>query len=144
MANVKSMARISDKWKRVSAGAGAEYEEGVRNPRADWATETKKAESTYEQGIQASITRKAFGKGVTKAGSDKWQKNAIAKGPGRFSTGVALAQDDYEKGFAPYREVIERTALPARGPKGDPKNLQRVAILAKALHDKKISMEGTS
>jgi hypothetical protein len=143
MANIKSMDRISSKWTRVSSGAGAEYEEGVRNPRADWATETKKAETTYEQGIQASITRKAFGKGVSKAGTAKWQENAIAKGPGRFSTGVALGEDAYNEGFAPYREVISRTPLPARGPKGDPKNLLRVSILAKALHDEKIKREGS-
>ena len=144
MANVKSMSRISDKWKRVASGASAEYEEGVRNPRADWATETKKAEATYEEGIRASIGRKSFGKGVSKAGTDKWQSNALAKGPGRFSQGVALAQDAYEEGFSPYREVISRTPLPPRGPKGDPKNLARVAVIAKALHDEKIKREGTS
>ena len=142
MANVKSMSRISEKWKRVASGAGAEYEEGVRNPRADWAEETSKAEGTYEQGIQSSIGRKAFGKGVKKAGTSKWQENAIRKGPGRFAEGVSLAQSAYEEGFAPYREVLARTALPARGPKGDPKNLMRVAIVAKALHDEKIKREG--
>lgn len=144
MANVKSMDRISNKWKRVASGAGTEYEEGVRNPRADWATETKNAEGTYEEGIRSSIGRKAFGKGVSKAGTAKWQSNALSKGPGRFSEGVALSKDAYEEGFSPYREVISRTALPPRGPKGDPKNLARVAVLAKALHDEKIKREGSS
>lgn len=143
MANIKDMSRIADKWERVASGAGVEYEEGVRNPRADWATETSKAEGTYEQGIQNSISRKAFGKGVKKAGTSKWQENAISKGPGRYSQGVGLAKDAYEEGFAPYREVIARTVLPARGPKGDPKNLLRVAAIAKALHDEKLKREGT-
>jgi len=142
MANIKSLDRISGKWKRVASGAQAEYEEGVRNPRADWADQTKKAESAYEQGIQAAIGRKAFGKGVTQAGTAKWQTNAIEKGPQRFSQGVALAEQAYETGFAPYREVISRLTLPARGPKGDPKNIQRVTTVAKALHDEKLKRAG--
>ncbi len=139
MAEIKSLDRIGSKWKRVASGAGAEYEEGVKNPKRDWAQSTVAAEPAYVQGIQASIARKGFSKGVAKAGTDKWQRNAIEKGPARFSQGVELGQDAYEKGFAPFREVIARTTLPARGAKGDPKNIQRVAVMAKALHDAKIS-----
>lgn len=142
MANIKAMDRITAKWKRVASGAAGEYEEGVRNPRADWATEAAKAEGAYEAGIRASITRKAFGKGIKSAGTAKWQHGALAKGPGRFSEGVALAEDAYEKGFAPYRAVIERTVLPDRGAKGDPKNIARVAAIAAALHDEKIKKVG--
>ena len=142
MPAIKSTAQIADKWKRRAGSAGIEYEEGVKNPRADWAEETKKAESTYEQGVQASIARKAFGKGVTKAGTDKWQRNAIAKGPARFTSGVQLAGGSYEEGFAPFAQTIAQTQLPSRGPKGDPKNIQRVAVMSKALHDKKIELEG--
>jgi len=112
------------------------------SPRTDWADATAKAEERYEQGVRESISRKSFGKGVKAAGTSKWQENAIKKGPARFSEGVALGVDNYEKGFAPYREVIARTVLPTRGPKGDPKNIQRVAAMAKALHDAKVSKVG--
>jgi hypothetical protein len=139
---IKDLSRISAKWSRVTAGATQEYTEGVQNPRIDWAQATAKAEGAYEKGIQASISRKSFGKGVKAAGSEKWSKGAITKGPARYSQGVTLAQADYEKGFAPYREVIANTNLPARGPKGDPGNIQRVAIMSKALHDKKNSLLG--
>lgn len=143
MANIKTLDRISNKWKRVASGAGAEYEDGVRNPKADWAVETRKAEAAYEAGVRAAIARKGFGKGVGRAGTEKWQANAIAKGPSRFSEGVALSTDEYASGFAPYREVIARTMLPDRKAKGDPANIQRVAILAKALHDEKIKRGGS-
>jgi len=142
MAKIKDTSTIAEKWQRRAGSAGTEYEEGVRNPRADWATETAKAESNYEQGVQAGIQRKSFGKGVKKAGTDTWQKNSISKGPQRYSQGVALAGDKYAEGFAPFAQVIGATNLPARGPKGDPKNIQRVATMAKALHDKKIELEG--
>jgi len=142
MANIKSLDRISSKWKRVASGAQTEYEEGVKNPRTDWADATAKSETAYEQGIQSAIGRKAFGKGVHRAGTEKWQRAAIEKGPQRFAQGVSLAENEYEAGFAPYREVISRLTLPPRGAKGDPKNIQRVAAIAKALHDEKLKREG--
>jgi hypothetical protein len=139
---IKDLSKISAKWTRVTAGATQEYTEGIQNPRTDWATATAKAEASYEKGIQASIARKSFGKGVKAAGSTKWAEGAITKGPMRYSQGVGLATALYEKGFAPFRETIANTTLPARGPKGDPANIQRVAVMAKALHDKKLSQLG--
>jgi DNA-binding transcriptional MocR family regulator len=142
MAAIKETARIADKWERRAGNAQAEYEEGVRNPRKDWAAATASAEKAFEQGIQQSIQRKAFGKGVRKAGTAKWQENAVEKGPVRFAQGVSLAKGSYEEGFAPFRQTISNLTLPARGAKGDPKNINRVAAVAKALHDKKLELEG--
>lgn len=142
MANIKSLDRIEEKWKRVAAGAGEEYRVGIENPRTDWASATRSAESQYNAGVQAAIARKAFGKGVTKAGTAKWQAMALAKGPSRWSEGIGLSGDAYRAGFEPYARVIAGLALPARGAKGDPKNIARVAAVAKALHDEKIKRSG--
>lgn len=142
MPAVKSLDRISQKWARVSSVSQPEYEEGVRNPRADWAQMSTAAEANYERGVQQSIQRKSFGKGIAKAGTGKWQERTLAKGPTRWAEGINLSRQAYEQGFAPFREVISRTALPPRGPKGDPKNIQRVATLADALHAEKLSRQG--
>ena len=142
MANIKSMTRSKEKWARVSAQSGTEYAEGVQNPRSDWATQTQAAEKQFEQGVQAAITRKAFGKGVKKAGTETWQKAALDKGPSRFAQGVQGAQDKYETGFKPYADVIANLKLPPRGAKGDPANIQRVTAVATALHAEKIKREG--
>ena len=139
MANIKSLDRTNAKWQRVTAASGAEYEEGVRNPKADWNKETAQANGSYKAGLQKSIAADSFLKGVNAAGTAKWQKNAIEKGPSRFSQGVTLAVDAYSKGFAPYRNVIANLTLPPRGPKGDASNINRVAVVAKALHDKKLA-----
>ncbi len=138
MPAVKSLSDISAKWSRVSQGAQGDYIDGVTNPRKDWATETANANDNYKKGIQASISQDRFLKGVKKAGTSKWQDGAINKGPGRWAEGINQATGKYEAGFKPYRDVIERTTLPKRGAKGDPANIQRVAILAKALHDEKM------
>jgi hypothetical protein len=139
MANIKSLDRTNAKWQRVTAASGAEYEEGVKNPKADWQKETAQANASYKAGLQKSIAADSFLKGVNAAGTSKWQENAIAKGPSRFAQGVTLAVNAYSEGFAPYRQVIQGLTLPPRGPKGDPANINRVSVVAKALHDKKLA-----
>lgn len=142
MPPVKSLDRISAKWARVAQVSGPEYEAGVTNPRRSWMQATAAAEANFEKGVQAAIQRKSFGKGVKAAGDDKWQKNTLQKGAVRWAAGINLAKGAFEAGFAPYRAVIERTTLPARGPKGDPANIQRVAIIADALHKEKLKIKG--
>jgi len=137
MPKVRSASAIADKWARVTPARAADYESGVRAPTKDWATETKGAEARYEAGVQAAMGRKAFGKGVDKAGSGKWQKKSVELGIPRWGAGVSAAKEDYSKGFAPYRDVIERTTLPPRGAKGSPQNIDRVRVLAMALHAQK-------
>jgi hypothetical protein len=137
MAQIKSLSRISNKWKTVTPQRQSEYIEGVSNPRADWKTQTLKAAPMYERGLQQSIANKSFDKGVNSAGTAKWQENALTKGPGRWAEGVGLGQGNYEVGFSPYQAIIAGLTLPPRGPKGDPNNIARVAIIAKALHEAK-------
>ncbi len=142
MPEVKDLNRTAEKWARQSSTSQPEYEAGVRNPRRSWAQATTQAEGNYEAGVQKAISRKAFGKGVALAGDAKWQQNALSKGPSRWVQGISVSQQAYKDGFAPYRQVIENTTLPPRGPKGDPNNIQRVATMSKALHDKKLEMSG--
>ena len=142
MANPRSSQEITDKWGRRTASASAEYEHGVRNPREDWAEKTGKAEANYEKGVQAAIGRKSFGKGVRATGTSGWQAAAIAKGPARFASGVQAGLEAYKSGFEPYRQALENAVLPPRGPKGDPGNINRVAAVAKLLHDTKLKLQG--
>lgn len=138
MAKIRSIDKISEKWARVTPQRAADYEDGVKNPKEDWETATKKAKDAYAQGVQEAITEDRFAKGVSKAGTIKWQRKAVEVGVRRWPEGVRIAQPDYETGFAPYRDVIEKTELPPRFPKGDPRNIDRVLAIAKALHEKKI------
>lgn len=131
--SVPSAARAGAKWARRAASASGEYADGIQNTTRSWAQNAKAAEKNYESGIQASITRKAFGRGIDKAGDAKWKKGATEKGPARFAQGVAVAEGDYAGGVAPYLEVISRVNLPDRGPTGSDSNFQRVMVLGKAL-----------
>lgn len=137
MAFIRSIAKIAAKFADVTPGRTAEYEYGVANPRRDWEQATAAAEPAYEQGVTQGIAKKRYSKGVKKAGSAKWQKGAKEKGTVRWGPGVALAKDDYAKGFAPYHDEIEKVVLPPRYPRRDPRNLKRVEAIAVALGKRK-------
>lgn len=129
MARVKSLDEIKAKWERVTPGRLEDYRLGVTSPRESWEQKTKAAEGNFEMGIQQAIAEKRFGKGVAAAGDPKWQKGALEKGTVRWPAGVAGAGEDYMRGFAPIHQAISSVNLPPRGPKGDPRNLERVKAM---------------
>lgn len=133
MAEIKSLSAIREKWTRVTPGRTEDYKIGIKNPKRDWAEETAAAESNYKAGVDAAHAKGMFLKGVQKAGSKKWQERALTKGPGRFAEGVYIAGPDFEDGFKPYHDAIERADLGPRFPKRDPRNLDRVRKVVDAL-----------
>lgn len=138
MPPIRSSTAIAQKYQTVTPARATEYEQGVRSPLGDWEKNTLAANATYKAALAASIAADSFARGVTAAGNESWQEGATTKGPGRFAEGVAQAGQAYQEGFSPYRDAIERTVLPPRGPKGSPQNIQRVAALATALHTLKL------
>ena len=133
MAEIKSMASIKEKWARVTPQRTQDYQLGVQNPKRDWAEEASAAKGNWKAGVDVAANKDMFSKGVLKAGSSKWKKGALEKGPGRFAEGVMIAAPDYEKGFAPYREAIDRADIGPRFPRRDPRNLNRVKAVVDAL-----------
>ncbi len=133
-----SAAVIAEKWGRVTPERIIDYEKGVRNPLRDWETETKAAESRYEEGIKAAISRKAFGKGVSRVGTAKQKAKTILKGIPRWPEGVRVAEDDMRKGMESVVKTLEGITLPPRYAAGDPRNIERVRVIQQALHKMKI------
>lgn len=134
MPAIKSIDHIAEKYARVTPGRTPDYETGVRNPRRDWLTATIEQMEAWVAGIQEAIANGSWARGLEKAGTEKWKRKTLEKGPARWGQGVRMAQPDFHAGFKPYRDEIERIELPPRGPKGDPRNLERVRIIAEALH----------
>ncbi len=137
MADIKSTDRIAEKWARVTPQRTQDYTDGINSPRRDYAQAAVAAEGTYKDAVTKAANAGQYAKGVRAAGTAKWQNRARAKGPQRFSEGVQIAQPDYAAGFGPYAETIKATTLPQRFPKGDPRNLQRVTVIATALSRKR-------
>ncbi len=138
MAEIKSLSAIRDKWTRVTPQRTEDYKLGIQNPKRDWEAETLEAKENWKAGVDAAHAKGLFAKGVSAAGTKKWQEKALKKGPGRFAEGVYIAGPDYERGFAPYREAIARVDLGPKFPRRDPRNLDRVKRVVDALVSEKI------
>ena len=139
MVSIRSAREIAEKWSSVTPTRTSFYEAGVRSPKKDWARATSQSESTYKEAVTRAAAEGRFGKGVQKAGTEKWQRKAIDVGAGRWGPGVSVAGPDFEAGFAPYRDAIEKVSLKPRFPKGDPRNYERVKQIGDALHSLKIA-----
>ena len=137
MAAVKSGAAVAEKWARVTPQRAEDYKLGVQNPRTPWAAAAGAANERYKTGITESIARGGYAKGVAAAGDQKWQSKSLAKGPSRFAEGVAISAPEYQQAMQPFLDTIASTQLPARFAKGDPRNIERVRVLAMALRKRK-------
>jgi len=138
MAEIRSLAKIVAKYQRVTPLKAKEYEEGVKDPKKIWADKAKAAEEAWAGGVTDAVARGAFSKGIEECGQAGYIEPALKKGVPRFRGGVEYGIPKYNRKIARYRDVIEATPLPPRGPKGDPRNIDRVAAIAAALHAEKI------
>ena len=138
MPKIRSLAKITEKYGRVTPAKGKELDAGLRDPKKIWVEEAAAAEDAWESGVTEAVTDKRFGKGVTAAGQAAYIDPALKLGVGRYRGGVEFGIPKYSKKFAPYRDVIEATTLPPRGAVGDPGNIERTRVMAAALHDAKI------
>ena len=127
------------RWVDRASVATPDYISGIQNPRNDWAQATSAAASNWASAVQAAAANGSFAKGVNKAGSAKQIAKAIGKGAQRYAAGVADGQSEYAAAIAPFLQVITNTTLPPRGPKGDPRNLDRVKAITQALRAKKLA-----
>jgi hypothetical protein len=134
---IRSASEIADKYSRVTPSRASEFVAGVALiPEGEFEQAAIAGEANYKTGIAASIAKGARAKGLAGSGK-KWRSRIARQGESRFATGTADATGDFAEGFAPYRDTIANLTLPPRGPKGDPKNIERVRAVADALRKKK-------
>jgi len=138
MAEIKSLSAIREKWNRVTPGRSEDYKLGIKNPRRDWEASTLAGETNWKTGVDQAAAKGLFPKGVKAAGTEKWKDHSLKKGPTRFIEGVGYAGPDFEKGYDPYHAAYERLTLPARWPRRDPRNLERVRATVNCFIEEKV------
>ena len=138
MAAIRSISELAEKYKRVTPGRSADYKAGIEKPKGDWAAQTGAANEAWKGGVQDAISRDAFASGVADKGTAGWKADTLQKGPERWSPGIGYGTPKYTSNFGPYRDVIERTTLPPKYAKGDPRNIDRVTAIASALRAAKV------
>jgi len=136
---IKSLDKIASKWAEVTPGRAAYYEEGTTGKGGAWETGAKAAEGNWKTGVAAASAAGSFGKGVGRAGGAKYESGIRDKGVARWPQGVSVGGPNYNKGFGAFHSVLSALTLPPKGPKGDPKNLERVRTIMTALRAKKVA-----
>lgn len=135
---VKSADAVAKKWAARAGAAGADYANGIQNPRVDWQQATEASAANYAAGVTIAAQNGSFKKGVSAAGTQKWQRKASGTGAARYPQGVQAATPDYQNGIGPVLQALQGVQLPPRGPKGDPGNINRVAAVNSALRKMKL------
>jgi hypothetical protein len=130
------------KWRARASAAQQDYLQGAQRPRRNWAEATRAGVQAWIQGIQQALADGRYERGITPEAEQLWRARIEQVGAQRYSQGVQQSQERYERNFAPYRQVLESLQLPERGPKGDPRNLERVRVVAEALHTAKRRLRG--
>jgi len=137
--DIKAIAKIAEKYARVTPQRATDFVEGVQTTPVDWSKVTQAAGATYAAGVQAAITGRRFEKGVAAAGTERWRTKSIDVGSARWGPGVQAGAGDYAAKFAPYADVLGKLVLPPRFPTGDPRNYARVQAIGEALFKKRTS-----
>ncbi len=136
---IKSASDIAKKYAEVTPQRSVQYKEGIEDTSpSEFEDAAIAGEENFGRAMADVIAEGRRASGLEGSGK-KWQDHASDLGPSRFTTGTAGAADEYQAGFAPYREVIADLDLPPRGPTGDPRNIERVRVIADALRKKKVS-----
>lgn len=130
---LRPLDQIKDKWTRRATAAGPDYQAGIAAPRQPWSQAAIAAKAAWQQGVTDAAGRDAFAKGVAKAGDAKWLKKATELGVARYPEGVSKAVEEYKAGFTPFYDALSKLELPARGARGDPRNIERVKTIVQAL-----------
>jgi len=134
MPAIKPLTAIVEKYTRVTPQRSQDYQTGIQGTPPDkWSTATTAAAAAWQAGVNQASASGRFASGVDGKGQ-KWQRKALSVGVSRFGPGVQAAGPDFSAGFSRYHDIIQGVTLDPRGPRGDPRNIGRVAALATALH----------
>jgi len=136
---LRPLEKVVEKWRGKTTAASSDYVAGVQAPKYDWQAQSLAAKDAWKAGVTDAAGRGAFEKGVAKKGTAFWQKRTLDLGPGRFTDGVTKSVDVYKGEFASFYDALGKIELPARGARGDPKNLERVRTIMETMRKVKTS-----
>lgn len=137
--DVPSEAAIAEKYVRITQGRAQDYTAGIQATAPnEFESAAVAAAPTWAAGVTQAVGRDAFASGLSGSGA-RWRRKAEQLGSQRFPSGVAGARDDMAAGIAPYVAELRGITLDPRRPRGDPANLQRVALIAQRLNARRVS-----
>lgn len=135
----KTIGEAQKKWGEVTPGRASEYVAQTVARAAKWESNTLAAVPVWHQSLQAANIQARMSTALRRAGAAKFGRKVREVGQTRFGSGVTAALADYAERFAPYLQIIQGLNLPSRGPRGDPRNYNRVNAVGDALYRARIA-----
>ena len=135
---VKSLDKVVKKWVEEAPKRAVYYEAETPTAAEVWEKNAVAAAAIYKAAVQATDIDKRFAGGIRRVGAAKFKRKVTSVGVARYGPGIEAAKEDYEKGFAPFLEVLAKIEVPERKPRGSPENIKRVEAIAKALHEERL------
>lgn len=131
---MKTAQQSGAKWQGNSANGAQNYIKGASETTKDQAALAIAAKQNWKAGLDAAAAAGSYEKGLGRSGKQGWLEGVHQKGAQNFGTGVqsARAVTKYEQNSGKYDSARTAAAAIARGPKGSPGNIQRVAAVAAA------------
>ncbi|MEM4431107.1 MAG: hypothetical protein QXM08_08070 [Thermofilaceae archaeon] len=125
---MRSLDEIAEKWRRRCLAATGDYAKGVVAPRRPWREQTLASADKWARRVLEAAAENTYARSVAATPSEYWRSKALTTGVTRYTEGVNRSVRVYEA-FKPLSELVP----PPRAPRGDPRNLERVLAVVKAL-----------
>lgn len=129
---MKTAQQAAQKFVARAAVASSDYAQGVRESTKDQNAAAIAAADNYKTAVIEAANAGRFAAGLRKAGKQKYLDGVAQKGESRFSEGVAAGAAAYASESARFDTARNAAASLPRGPRGDARNLARVAAVANA------------
>lgn len=128
------------KWAAKAGMAGADYLSGAQTTSKDQAAAAIAAKANWQAGLQAAFSNDSFSKGLQASGKQGWLNGVQQKGEANYTQGVTApaSLQKYTTNSGRYDSARGAASSVARGLKGSPQNLQRVAAVVNALRAAKL------
>lgn len=135
---MKSASESVAKYVNRAGAASLDYKQGAEQTSKDQAQAAIAGKDNYVKGVQESITRGAYEKGLQKSGKSGWLKGVQEKGANRYADGVSSGADKYATNSAKFDSARNAASNMPRGPKGSENNYARAKTVGQALRAVKV------
>jgi len=144
MVKTIGLDRTVKKWISRARVARPDYEAGIRAPKEPWLERAVAARDTFKAAVTAPEVPELYVRGIKRAGKARWEDMALKKGADRFTPGIELSQPYYSGQMTEILAEIEKIVIPARAPRGDIRNLERVKKIFEGLHAWRLAKRAVS
>lgn len=135
---MKSAQSSASKFVERAGAATSDYVKGAQETNKDQSANAIAGKANYVKGIQDSIARGAYEKGLSASGKEGWLKGIKEKGQNRFAEGVSSGASKYAINSGKYDSARTTAESLPRGPKGSEANFARAKAVGQALRKVKV------